>query len=146
MSAYYVSRAIISAAFGVFLAFTGFEWWLAALMGVVVFGFFLWAPRSGRYAVHPELGITALRRDERTQAINDKAARNGFVVTMIAIAALAIYFGASASAVAPVRLLESTLILGALTLGPIFSCDGRSWGELPSLAKVSFDSTSFRSG
>ena len=112
MSAYYISRAIISAAFGVFLVVTGFEWWMAALMGAVVFGLFLWAPRSGRYAVHPEFGVTALRRDERTQGINDKAARNAFVVMMLALAGLAIYFGAST--VVPVRVLEYALILVAL--------------------------------
>jgi len=93
MSAYYISRAVISAASGVLLALTGLQWWMATLMGVIVFGLFLWAPRSGRYAVHPEFGVTALRRDEHTQAINDKAARNAFVVTMLAIAGIAIYFG-----------------------------------------------------
>ena len=115
MSAYYTSRAVISAAFGILLAFTGLEWWMATLIGVVVFGFFLWAPRSGRYAVYPELGVTALRRDERTQTINDKAARHAFVVTMLAIAGIVIYFGGSAPAVVSVRVLEYTLILGALT-------------------------------
>ncbi len=113
MSAYYISRAIISAAFAVFLAVTGFELWMATLMGAIVFGLFLWAPRSGRYAVHPEFGVTALRRDERTQGINDRAARNAFVVVMLALAGLAIYFGATAFV--PVRVLEYALILGVLT-------------------------------
>ena len=120
MSAYYTSRAVFSAAFGILLALAGLEWWMAALMGTVVFGFFLWAPRSGRYAVYPELGVTALRRDERTQTINDKAARNAFIVTMLAIAAIAIYFGLFAPAVVPVRVLEYILILGALAY---FVCD-----------------------
>lgn len=114
MSAYYLSRAIISAAWGILLALTGFEWWMAILMGVIVFGLFLWAPHSGRHAVHPEFGITALRRDERTQTINDKAARNAFIVTMVVIAGISIYFGAIASATMPVILLRYTLILAAM--------------------------------
>jgi hypothetical protein len=115
MSAYYISRAVISAASAVLLALTGLQWWMATLMGVIVFGLFLWAPRSGRYAVHPEFGVTALRRDERTQTINDKAARNAFIVTMLAIAGIAIYFGSIAPAGVPVAALQSVLILGALT-------------------------------
>jgi hypothetical protein len=115
MSVYYISRAVISAALGVLLALTGLQWWMAMLMGVIVFGFFLWAPRSGRYAVHPEFGVTALRRDERTQTINDKAARNAFIVTMLAIAGIAIYFGSIVPASVPVTMLQYMLILGALT-------------------------------
>ena len=114
MTAYYVSRAVISAALTVLLALTGLEWWMAALLGVIVFAFFVWAPHSGRYSVHPELGVTALRRDERTQVINDKAARNAFVVTMLAIAGTAIYFGAIAAVSVPIAMLKWTLVLGVL--------------------------------
>lgn len=114
MSAYYISRAVISAALGVLLALTGLEWWLAALLGLMVFAFFVYAPHSGRYAVHPELGVTALRRDERTQGINDKAARNAFVVTMLVIAGMAIYFGAIAAVSVPIAALKWTLALGVL--------------------------------
>jgi len=114
MSVYYVSRAVMSAALGVLLALTGLEWWMAAMLGAIVFAFFVWAPRSGRYSVHPELGVTALRRDERTQGINDKAARNAFVVTMLAVAGTAIYFGAMAAVSVPVAALKWTLVLGVL--------------------------------
>jgi hypothetical protein len=93
MMRYYLSRAVLFAAFGIFLAFTGSSWWMAALFGILAFAFFLWAPHSGRYAVHPELGVTALRRDERTQAINDRSARNAFVISMLAVAGIALYLG-----------------------------------------------------
>jgi nitrogen fixation-related uncharacterized protein len=88
---------------------------MAVLVGLLVFVLFLWAPRSGRYAVHPELGVTALRRDERTQVINDKAARNGFVVTILMIAAIAAYFGAIAQTNVPILALHLSLVLGVLT-------------------------------
>jgi hypothetical protein len=112
---YYLSRALISLAIGIVFALTGSPWWMAALAGVITFGFFLWAPRSGRYAVHPELGITALRRDERTQAINDQAARNAFIVTMLVVAAIAIYFGSIVRTDIPVGILDFSLALAALT-------------------------------
>jgi hypothetical protein len=81
-------------------------------MGVVALAFFFYAPHSGRYAVHPELGITALRRDERTQAITDKAARNAFIASMLALAGVALYYGGTA--MVPVAAIHWTLILGAL--------------------------------
>lgn len=115
MTRYYISRVIISAGLVLILVLTGLEWWLAVLMGVIVLAFFLWAPRSGRYAVHPELGATALRRDENTQAINDKAARNGFIVTIGAIAGITIYFGSIALTDVPVTVLSLVLALGILT-------------------------------
>jgi hypothetical protein len=112
MRAYYASRALISIAFGALFVFTGGGWWAGVLMAALVFGFFLWAPRSGRYVVHPELGVTALRRDEQTQAINDRAARNAFVVMGLALASLAIYYGSFVHVNVPVALLNYTLILG----------------------------------
>jgi len=115
MSRYYISRALISIALGALLALTGSRWWMAGLVGVIAFAYFLWAPHSGRYAVHPELGVTALRRDERTQTINDKAARNAFVATILTVAGIAVYFGTIAPANVPVAILNLALVLGILT-------------------------------
>ena len=115
MSVYYVSRAIVSIVFGGLFYLSGGSLWTAILMGSVAFVWFLWAPHSGRYTVHPELGITTLRRDEHTQQINDHAARNAFVVSGMAIAILSIYFGSVLRTDIPVRFLNYVLILGALT-------------------------------
>jgi hypothetical protein len=115
MTRYYVGRAVVAIALGLLFAFTGSPWWVAALIGGLVLAFFLWAPQSGRYAVQPEHGVTALRRDERTQAINDKAARNAFVLSMLTLGAIAVYFGSVAPALVPVTLLNLVLALGALT-------------------------------
>ena len=115
MSLYYISRAFISLALGGLFALTGSRWWMSVLVSVIAFAFFLWAPHSKRYTVHPEHSVTSLRRDERTQAINNKAARNAFVVTILAVAATAIYFGTIAPADAPVFFLNLTLALGMLT-------------------------------
>lgn len=115
MTQYYLSRALISAAFGGLFAVTGTPWWIAALTGAGVFALFLWAPRSGRYAVHPERGVTALQRDERTQEITDKAGRNAFIVMAFAVAGLTLYFGSMTLSAVPVRFLSLTLVLGVLT-------------------------------
>ncbi len=114
MTRYYISRALASAAFGGLFALTGSPWWMAALVGAVAYAFFLWAPRSGRYVVTPELGITALRRDEHTQRINDKAGRNAFVLMALVLASLVIYYGNISPNAVPVRTLSYVLLLGAI--------------------------------
>lgn len=93
MKAYYTSRIIISLAFAVLQWATGAIWWEAALIAAVLIALFMWAPRSGRYAVYPELGVSALRRDEFTQAINDKAARNAFMAMALAVSGYLIIVG-----------------------------------------------------
>jgi len=115
MSLYYISRAIVSIFFGGLFYLSGNSWWTSILIGTVAFIWFLWAPHTGRYAVHPEFGITALRRDERTQQINDNAARNAFVVLGIAVAVLSIYFGSVLQTDVPARILNYALILGGGT-------------------------------
>ena len=115
LSRYYVSRALVSLAFGSLFALSISPWWLGALSSLPVFGFFLWAPHSGRYAVQPERGATAMQRDERTQAISGKAARNGFVMTVTAIAAIALYFGSITQTAVPILALHFTLALATFT-------------------------------
>lgn len=112
MVRYYLSRALISAAFGGLLSLTGSQWWLAAFMGALTFGFFLWAPHSGRYAVHPERGVSALQQDERTRFINAVAGRNAFVGMMLALAAMIIYFGWVGSEMVPIWILSQVLVFG----------------------------------
>jgi hypothetical protein len=114
-TSYYLSRALISAAFGGLLAMTGSPWWTAALVGAAAFGLFLWAPMSGRYVVDPERGVTALGRDERAQAIVGKASRNAFAVTMLLIAALGLYFGILNPGSVPIQALGLVVFLGTLT-------------------------------
>jgi len=102
-----------------FLA-TGSPWWMALQIVGLLFALFLWAPHSGRYAVHPEFGITALRRDERTQVINDRAARNAFVVSMLLLGAVAVFSGVSGMMSITLGVIKIVLLAGALTY---FACD-----------------------
>lgn len=112
---YYLSRTILSAAFGLLLFVTGSTLWMVILMSGLILAFFLWAPHSGRYSVHPELGVTALRRDERTQVINDKAARNAFIVSMLTVGVIAIYFGLSGAINISLSVFKIVLVIGVLT-------------------------------
>ncbi len=93
MSRYHVTRTFMAIALAALLALTGLAWWLAALAGALTLAWFLWAPRSGRYLVADEGGVAPLRRDERGQAVTDRAARNAFVVTALLLGALLLYYG-----------------------------------------------------
>ena len=112
---YTITRASISVALGGLLALSGLPWWGALLAGGMAFAFFLWAPRSGRYVVNPRDGVAPLRRDERTKAIRDQAARNAFSATMVALAVVAVYYGVIAQNDVPVTILNAILALGLLT-------------------------------
>ncbi len=113
MRSYYVSRMVVGLGFGISFYLSGAVWWQAALVGGAAVAWFLWAPHSGRYRVAPELGVAALRRDERSQGINDRAARNAFVGVMLATGAMAVYAGAAAQTQVSARALNWLLILGA---------------------------------
>ncbi len=114
LKSYYISRTMISIAFGALFVLTGSPWWTGVLVGALTIAWFLLAPHIGRYSVHPEFGVTALRRDERAQAINDKAARNAFVVSMSAMAGIIVYFGTLSSTGVPSAVFKWILILGVV--------------------------------
>lgn len=115
MMPYYLSRTILSIAWGILLFVTGSPIWKAMLIGGLILALFLWAPHSGRYSVHPEFGITALRRDERTQVINDRAARNAFIVSMLTIGAIGVYFGLFGVINISIGVIKIVLIIGTIT-------------------------------
>jgi len=115
MSRYYLSRAPIAAIFGGLFSLLGAPWWGGVLVGMLFFGWFLWAPRIGRYVVRPELGAKALSRDERTQLIMLKSARNAFVVMNFTVMGIAIYFGIIAPSRVPVEPLSLSMLLSWIT-------------------------------
>lgn len=114
MTSYYVSRVLFAWIFAALFYLLGAAWWAALLIGVVLTGWFLYAPRSGRYQIDPSRGVTALGRDERSQWINDKAARNAGVLLGLALAALNIYFGSIAGATSIPIEWTSILLAGAV--------------------------------
>jgi hypothetical protein len=109
---YYLGRASIAAAFAALVALLGAPWWGAVIAGIAMFGLFVWAVRSGRYVVRPEHGVTALRSDEYTRAVRDRATRYGFVAVTLALGAVTIYYGLIASTAVPVSVVGGILFLG----------------------------------
>jgi hypothetical protein len=113
MTIYYLSRILIAWIFAALFYIAGASWWVALLVGLMATAWFLYAPRSGRYQVDPERGFTALQRDERAQWINDKAARNAFVVLGLTLAGLNIYYGSVSELNAIPIEWTSLLLIGA---------------------------------
>lgn len=114
MKKYYISRAVVSAFFGWLFVLAGSTWWTGALVGALAFLWFLAAPRLGRYAVDPDRGFMALQRDERTSAIHNTAARNAFVICMLAAGGVVLYAASQSMPAVPVALFQALLALGAL--------------------------------
>jgi hypothetical protein len=114
MKSYYISRAVISAAFGMLIASISSYLWAGILAGIIAFAWFVLAPHIGRYVVHPEFGVTALRRDERAEIINDKAARNAFVISMLALGGMIVYFETLSLSSVPISIFKWLLIMGVL--------------------------------
>jgi hypothetical protein len=114
MRAYYISRTVVAVGFSAAFLLMGAPWWQAALILVAALIFFYWAPRSGRYAVDPGRGITALQRDERTQGVTTKAGRNAWVVMTLVGVALVVYSKSNRADLMPVQWLSWLLILGVI--------------------------------
>lgn len=112
MSRYYLSRVLVAVAFGALWVVLGSSWWAAGLAAGVAFALFVLAPRSGLYAVRPELGVTAMADDERTRAVRDKAARIAFVATMLGLGGLELYFRRSGVEAIPLRAVDFLLLFG----------------------------------
>jgi hypothetical protein len=112
MTRYYLSRVLVALAFGALWVVMGSSWLAAGLAAGAAFALFVLAPRSGLYAVRPELGVTAMADDERTRAIRDKAARIAFVATMLGLAGLELYFRKSGAEAVPLRTLDFLLVFG----------------------------------
>lgn len=109
---YLAPRLLAVAALVVLAGLAGGSWYVAGLLGGVVLVALLALRRSGRYLVTAEGAV--LQRDERGRAIADRAARNGFVVLVLATGALSIAFHVAGRTAVPLGLLEGAMALGAL--------------------------------
>ena len=123
---YVASRAALVVILGGALYAAGLPWWGAAAAGIAALAFFLVVPRSDRYVVRSEDGVAPLRRDERSRSIRDKAARNAFGVTVLAVAGLTIAYGRVLDAPVPVEALSGVLGLSVVAYGLSEFCLRRS--------------------
>jgi hypothetical protein len=115
MKRYYISRGVLSIAFGgVFYLLTD-SLLVSLLIAVSVFIVFIFLPQSGRYKVFSQKGATALRRDEWTQSINQRSGRNAWVVVTITGSVMVLYYGLISPGDVPVGLLGFLMLLGMAT-------------------------------
>jgi hypothetical protein len=115
MTRYYLSRGLLSLLVGGLAYVLSSSIWMAVITALVLFGTFVILSRSGRYKVNPEKGVSALRRDEWTQAINDKSGRNAWVVVTVAGGLLVLYFGLISPGDVPVGWLGGLVAAGVIT-------------------------------
>jgi hypothetical protein len=115
MKSYFLSRAVVSIVFGGLLYLVSGYTWVGLLAAVLAFGTFVFLSRSGRYRVNPQQGVTALRRDEWTQSINQRSGRTAWVVVTILGSGLVLYYGLLAPGNVPTGLLGGVLLIGLLT-------------------------------
>lgn len=116
MRNYYISRTVVAILFGMLFMLLGAEWWMGLLAGLLALAGFAWAPRSGRYVMETgQDGQVKLVHDENTRAIADKAARNGFVVSMLLLAVLSLYFWRTGQETIQIQYLQAVLVSGLLT-------------------------------
>jgi len=110
---YLLTRLAAAVALGVLAGLAAGSWYIGGLFGGGAFAVLLVARRSGRYLGTPRGAV--LTRDERGRSIADRAARNGFVVLLLAIAAVTVVGHVLGRSAAPLPLLDAALALGALT-------------------------------
>lgn len=115
MNRYYISRGVLSIAFGVLLYLVSDTLVLGLLSAILTFIIFVFLPRSGRYKVLAHKGVTALRRDEWMHSINQRSGRNAWVIVAIAGSGLVLYYGLISPGDVPVNLLSLLLLLGMVT-------------------------------
>lgn len=112
-ASYTLSRVMIALVMGILIGYKTY-WWSGALVGIATLAFFLWAVSSDRYLVDPDGGARPLRLDERMRAIRDRAARDSFIILMLALAVLALYFGFLQPGEIPPQFVMGVLGLGFL--------------------------------
>lgn len=115
MKRYYISRGVLSIAFGALVYLVSDSLLVSSLSVVLLFIIFVFLPLSGRYKVLPDKGATALRRDEWTQSINQRSGLNAWVVVAITGSGLVLYYGLISPGDVPVGLLGILLLLGLVT-------------------------------
>ncbi|MEJ2287528.1 MAG: hypothetical protein P8Y02_02595 [Deinococcales bacterium] len=110
---YLATRLVVATALALFAGLATGNAYVAGALGGVAFVALVVVRRSGRYLETSDGAV--LQRDERGRSIADRAARNGFVVLVLATAALSLASHALGRSTVSVTLVEAALALGALT-------------------------------
>lgn len=114
MKNYYISRAVLAILFGGMIYLSSHSVLKAVLAAVAVMLIFAYLPRSGRYKVKSEEGMTALRRDEFTQSVAQRAGRNAWVAVTLAGSGMVLYYSQISPGAVPTAQLEILMFFGFL--------------------------------
>lgn len=110
---YLLTRWAAAAVLGLLAGLATGSWYLGGLFGGVALVALLVLRRSGRYLGTPQGAVLA--RDERGRTIADRAARNGFVVLMLTLAAVAVAGHALGRSAVPLPWIDALLALAGVT-------------------------------
>jgi len=115
MQSYYISRGLIAILFGGLVYWFGGSILAGVLSAAAILAVFVYLPRSGRYRVNPEKGVSPMRRDEWSQNVNRRSGLYAWVVVTIAGSALVLYYGLISPGNVPLGMVGALLLLGVLT-------------------------------
>jgi hypothetical protein len=91
LTVYYISRAVLSALLAVLLVGQGgLAWWSGVILGMLLYGGFLYYAHSGHYLIDPGTPLIPLRRDERAGWIRDRALAAAVAIGGMSFAALSL--------------------------------------------------------
>lgn len=80
---YYLTRLALIALWLLVATVGGLPPWAGVLPAAAMIGYFIWVPLSGRYIVHEDRPLAPMRRDERSQAVTNRAVTWAFTVQML---------------------------------------------------------------
>lgn len=112
---YYITRSLL------ILAWVGLMFLLKARHEIILFGvllmtgFYLWLPHSGRYVLRVDKPFSPLASDERERMISLQAAAYAFAVLVILLAASVIWSGLCGRDMLPVELVSTIMAIGLIT-------------------------------
>jgi hypothetical protein len=91
LTVYYISRAVLSALLAILLMGQGgLAWWFGAILGMLLYGGFLYYAHSGHYLIDPGMLLIPLRRDERAGWVRDRALAAAVAIGGMSFAALSL--------------------------------------------------------
>jgi len=106
------TRLLAAIVVGGLAVLVGASWYAAGALAGLAAVALLVASRQGRHLSTANGAV--LRRDERGRMIADRAARNGFVVLLLAVAAITVAAHALGRTSVSVGLVDAALAAGAL--------------------------------
>ena len=111
---YYVTRGLMILAWVGLMALLGTRREIIFFGALLMVAFYLWLPRSGRYAFRADRPLSPLRRDERERMISSRAAAYAFVATLVALSAAVLAATLRGQGILSTDMVSSIIALGMM--------------------------------